>query len=164
MAETTQQPEIPPHDPDIKYMSDDINTPVLVIAVFVTAVIVLISIFGVQAFYYYMDGRNQATKVINDDDQNRSVEADHLQFQQLQKLSGKSAWVDLDKDRVKIPIEDAMRLVVEELGEQQADGSGQPPKESEDIVESEETGEETDSEENTDSGDESEESQLSHGS
>ena len=107
-------PDAPEHDPNVKHMADDINTPALVAAVFVTTVVVLIFIFGVQALYYSYDEYLQGKKVENV----TYKETETRLNEQRLRINGPSVWVDREAGRVSIPIDKAMELVVQELGEQ----------------------------------------------
>jgi hypothetical protein len=106
------QPTVPAHDPNIKHMADDINVPALVISGVVTTVLVLAFIFGVQALYYYTTGQIRQAQ-ISDPERKQYRESTSKINEQLLKLN-KPDWVDKENNIVTIPIDTAMKLVVEE--------------------------------------------------
>ncbi len=116
MSETS---ETPTHDPNIKHMADDINVPVLVVSALVTTFLVLVFIFGVQAFYYHYENLDRQEKVVKA--QYRDS-VSKVQEQELRLNPPQPVWVDKEKGKVAIKISQAMEIVVDELSER-AEGS-----------------------------------------
>jgi hypothetical protein len=85
---------------------DDVNSGLIAVVGFVSAIVTFALIIGIQVLYYHVSQAENERKVIRVSD----VESDSMLAQQEAKL----ARYDNDKGRVTIPIERAMELVVRE--------------------------------------------------
>ena len=94
--------------------SDGLNTPVIAVVGFVSAVLTFALIVAVQVLYYQVATAETDRKVIAV----RAEEADDQLAQQDAKLA-RYGWVDHAQGRVAVPVERAMELVVRDLQEQQ---------------------------------------------
>ena len=94
--------------------SDGLNTPVIAVVGFVSAVLTFALIIAVQVLYYHVSTAETDRKVIAV----RAEEADDMLAQQDARLA-RYGWVDRAKGRITVPVERAMELVVRELQEQQ---------------------------------------------
>lgn len=88
---------------------DDLNTPLIAIVGFVSAIFTFVVIVGFQAGYYYVESSVAAakTKAIG------PTRSETILAEQRGKLAS-YGWVDRDKQSVAIPISEAMALVVNE--------------------------------------------------
>ena len=106
--------------------SDGLNTPVIAVVGFVSAVLTFALIVAVQVLFYQVSAAETDRKVIAV----RADEADDMLAQQDARLA-RYGWVDRAKGRVTVPVERAMELVVRELQEQQQsqtqDAGKKPP-------------------------------------
>lgn len=105
--------------------SDGLNTPVIAVVGFVSAIVTFALIIAVQVLYYQVSAGETDRKVIGV----RAEEADDMLAQQDAKLA-RYGWVDRAKGSVTVPVERAMDLVVRELQEQQkheSQDAGQKP-------------------------------------
>lgn len=105
----------PEHDPDIKHMADDINAPMLIVALAVTVVVVIVAIFGVQALYYYGQDLERQEKIVN-----AEYRDSESKLNEAEQTLTTVRWVDRNKQIVTMRIDDAMEAVVEELSAAQA--------------------------------------------
>ena len=94
--------------------SDGLNTPVIAVVGFVSAVLTFALIVAVQVLYYQVSAAETDRKVIAV----RAEEADDMLAQQEAKLA-RYGWVDRAKRRIAVPVERAMELVVRDLQESQ---------------------------------------------
>jgi hypothetical protein len=88
---------------------DDLNTPLIAIIGFVSAIFTFVAIIGFQAGYYYVESAVNIAKT-------RAVgptKNETILAEQRGKLSS-YGWADRDAQAVSIPIEQAMSLVVKE--------------------------------------------------
>jgi hypothetical protein len=88
---------------------DDLNTPMIALAGFVSAIVTFVCIFGLQAAYLQYDRGLQQSKVV--DVRLEKVET-ALDSQKSQLTS--YAWINREAGTVKLPIDRAMDLVVRE--------------------------------------------------
>lgn len=88
---------------------DDLNTPLIAMVGFVSAIFTFVAIVGFQAGYYYVESTVEMakTKAIG------PSKGETILAEQRGKLAS-YAWVDRDQKSVAIPISRAMSLVVEE--------------------------------------------------
>lgn len=88
---------------------DKMNIPVIITVSLVTAVLVLLSVVGVQAFFRFEQEKEARVKIIeapNDD-------LDQLNNQQLAEIQ-QYRWVDREKGLAAIPIDRAMAIYAKE--------------------------------------------------
>lgn len=96
---------------------DDLNTPLIAIVGFVSAIFTFVAIVGFQAGYYYVESAvNVAKAQAVGPTKNETILAE-----QRGKLAD-YAWLDRDARKVAIPIDQAMSLVIQE----QAAVAGRP--------------------------------------
>jgi hypothetical protein len=99
---------------------DGLNTPLIAVVGFVSAILTFALIIGVQVLYYHAAATETDRKVIAV----RNEEADDLVAQQEAKLA-RYEWRDRAQGQAVIPVERAMQLVVQECQEKQKD---KPPE------------------------------------
>ncbi len=88
---------------------DDLNTPMIAIVGFVSAIFTFVAIVGFQAAYYYVESGVEIAKA-------RAVgpaKNETILAEQRGKLAS-YAWVDRDHQQVAIPIDVAMSLILRE--------------------------------------------------
>jgi hypothetical protein len=88
---------------------DDLNTPMIAIVGFVSAIFTFVLIVGFQAGYYYVESSVEMAR-------NKAVgptRADTVLAEQRGKLAS-YGWADRDQNQVAIPVTQAMALVVRE--------------------------------------------------
>jgi len=95
----------------VRYDDPDVSASVLVGVV--GAILLFVIIVGLQALFYRMDESERSRKVYEQPDQ----ALQQLDADQLAALTS-YGWVDQQRGVVRIPIERAMQLVVEESGGQ----------------------------------------------
>lgn len=95
---------------------DTIDTPKIVVVGFLSAIVTFVVILGAQAVYFAADRVESKVKAANAAPTSLT---DGL-TQQQNRLAG-YGWVDPAKGVVNIPVNDAMRLVVEEQQKTKAD-------------------------------------------
>ena len=89
---------------------NDTNTPMLALVGFVGAILVFALIVGLQVLYYATAEKEREQKVI----EAPTAESDSLIAEQKIKLT-QYGWLDRKQNKVAIPIERAMELVVADL-------------------------------------------------
>ncbi len=89
---------------------DDLNTPVIALVGFVSAILTFVSIFALQGLYNQYAQALEQSKVVNV----RLEEAERTLDSQRAKLSSFSM-INKEKGIVALPIEQAMQLVLEDL-------------------------------------------------
>ena len=89
---------------------DDLNVPVIAMVGVVSVIVTVAIVFAVQALYYNYANSETERKVV----QAPTVDADSRMAEQEAKLA-RYSWVDRAKGTVTIPIEQAMKLVIEDL-------------------------------------------------
>ncbi|MCH5372961.1 MAG: hypothetical protein JJ992_03215 [Planctomycetes bacterium] len=89
---------------------NDTNTPMLALVGFVGAILVVALIAGLQVLYYVTVEKERQTKVIDV----ATAESDSVVAEQEIKLA-QYGWLDRKENKVAIPIERAMQLVVADL-------------------------------------------------
>jgi hypothetical protein len=89
----------------------DVNAPLLITIGAISAILVLVIVIGVTA--WFMDEKDQeiATKYENAP----NVWLSNLRLEQQTKLNGER-WIDRDKKIIQIPIDRAMELIVQNGG------------------------------------------------
>jgi len=108
----TQQ-SLSPEDQFERY--DNIDTPKIVVIGFIAAIVTFAAIVGAQAIYFAAYTFETKEKDI----QAADAIVDDALTQQSARLSSYN-WVDPDKGIVSIPIDDAMKLVLEEESSRKA--------------------------------------------
>ncbi|OYW22369.1 MAG: hypothetical protein B7Z55_04700 [Planctomycetales bacterium 12-60-4] len=88
---------------------DDLNTPMIAIVGFVSAIFTFVAIVGFQAAYYYVESGVQIAKA----QAIGPAKNDTILAEQRGKLAS-YAWADRSARQVTIPIEQAMSLVLRE--------------------------------------------------
>jgi hypothetical protein len=88
---------------------DSVNTPLIAVIGFGSAILTFALILGVQVLYYHAAANETERKIINV----KNEEADHEVNKQDTKLAH-YAWLDRRQGRVALKIERAMELVVQE--------------------------------------------------
>ena len=88
---------------------DDLNVPMIATVGAVSVILTIASVFAVQALYFSYANSETERKVV----QAPTANADSRLAEQEAKLA-RYSWVSRDDGTVTIPIERAMRLVVEE--------------------------------------------------
>ncbi len=90
-------------------MYDDMNTPVIALVGFVSAVVTFICIIGLQAAYLQFEKQQFEEKVVN---VKLEVE-DSIVSAQKAKLNDGYSWVDKKAQTIGMPIEQAMKVVAD---------------------------------------------------
>lgn len=104
-----ESPEVAdPHSADAP-MYDDMNTPVIALVGFVSAVVTFICIIGLQAAYLQFEKQQYEEKVVN---VKLEVE-DSIVSAQKAKLNDGYSWVDKGTKTIGMPIEQAMKVVAD---------------------------------------------------
>jgi hypothetical protein len=88
---------------------DSLNTPLIAVIGFASAILTFALILGVQVMYYHAEASETERKVLNV----KNEDADHELNKQDTKLAH-YAWLDRRQGRVALKIERAMELVVQE--------------------------------------------------
>ncbi len=91
---------------------DDLNTPLIAIVGFVSAIVTFALVVGFQAGYYYVESAVEASRA-------QSVgptRSETILAEQRGKLAS-YGWVNRDQKEVAIPISDAMAMVLREQSE-----------------------------------------------
>ena len=97
-----------------KHVTDrDIDAILILVVLVVSAILVLASVVGMQAWYYYMETKEFDRKVVSQ----VPAELYWIRVEQQEALTG-YRWVDPEAGTVTIPIERAMEIVAEKYGEQ----------------------------------------------
>ncbi|MBA2115531.1 hypothetical protein [Bremerella alba] len=90
-------------------MYDDMNTPMIALVGFVSAVVTFISIIGLQAAYLQFEKQQYEDKVVN---VKLEVE-DSILSAQKAKLNDGYSWVNKETKTIGMPIEQAMKVVAD---------------------------------------------------
>lgn len=111
-------------------LRDDINIPLVCVLGLTTGLIVAVAIIGTQAGYNYAQ---QAEVARNYEDPNPAVQAqlhygEHVWAPQRDALAKSASWNDLNKTTVRIPLEDAKRIMIESNGKPPAAPTSQPAR------------------------------------
>ncbi|MCC9608887.1 hypothetical protein LOC68_08010 [Blastopirellula sp. JC732] len=109
-VETQVAPEVHvTHQAPLPAQADDLNTPVIAVVGFVSAILTFAIVMGLQAGYHQFANALRTEKVITTQtDQSAAVIA-------AQKATMNSyGWVDKQAGKVSLPIDRAMQLVVNE--------------------------------------------------
>lgn len=88
---------------------ENLNIPVIVTVGLISIVVTAVSVIAVQALYYSYAADETQRKVT----EAPTADADSKLAEQIAKLS-RYSWADREKGIVTVPIERAMRLVVQE--------------------------------------------------
>lgn len=101
---------------------DGLNIPMIVTVGLISVVVTAVSVIAVQTLYYSYAADETQRKVV----EAPTANADSKLAEQIAKLS-RYSWTDRKKGIVTVPIERAMRLVVQEKRTLQAgDGAAEP--------------------------------------
>ena len=92
---------------------DDINTPAVVVVGFISAIVLFAAIVGVQTLYF-----RQQRMVIERQSLAAPAAADNLVAEQEARLR-RRGWISREEGKVAVPIDRAMKLVVQELRQAQ---------------------------------------------
>lgn len=97
------------HEAHLPAQADDLNTPVIAVVGFVSAILTFAIVMGLQAGYHQFANALHQEKVVNvQTDQSAAVIA-------AQKATMNSyGWVNKQEGKVALPIDRAMQLVVNE--------------------------------------------------
>ena len=87
-----------------------LRTGRIAIVSFVVAVVTFIIIVGIQVLYFWVQEGFDQERIV----QQRTVKADRIIVQQETRLQS-YGWVSKEKGQVEIPIDRAMRLVLDDL-------------------------------------------------
>ncbi|QDU76726.1 hypothetical protein Pan97_37810 [Bremerella volcania] len=90
-------------------MYDDMNTPVIALVGFVSAVVTFICIIGLQAAYLQFEKQQYEEKVVN---VKLEVE-DSIVSAQKAKLNDGYSWVNKETKTIGMPIEQAMKVIAD---------------------------------------------------
>jgi len=93
---------------------DDINTPLVAVIGFISAIVIFAIIVGVQALYLSYE---QAV-IERRESRSPSVEAANLIAEQEARLQ-RQGWINREEGRIAISIDRAMQVVVHELKQEQ---------------------------------------------
>ena len=96
-------------------MKQEANTPLIMTIGVVSGLMLLVIMFGVEAWFKYEEKQELATKW----DAARNIELDTLRGEQLSKITT-SRWCDASKQAVTIPVADAMRILAAGKGKMPA--------------------------------------------
>lgn len=105
-VETTEAEAHPESDAP---MYDDMNTPMIALVGFVSAVVTFICIIGLQAAYLQFEKKQYEQKVV---DVKLEVE-DSILSAQKAKLNDGYSWVNKETKTIGMPIEQAMKVVAD---------------------------------------------------
>ncbi len=89
---------------------DDINTPMVMVVGVVSVVALVATVIGIQTLYYNQELAEEQRKVIAIDE----LDAKNLLAEQEATLN-RAGWLNRNEGKIAIPIERAMKLVVDEL-------------------------------------------------
>src|SRR5436309_778501 len=92
---------------------EGINTPLVIVVAAVSCILLVVIVFAVQGWFQYEEQEELQTKW-NDPAMADTTAADR-KAEQLKSISEKH-WVDQNKGIATVPIDDAMRIVVENNG------------------------------------------------
>ena len=93
---------------------EDLNIPMIVTVGAVSVILTIASVFAVQALYFSFAGDEVRRKVI----EAPTTDASSRLAEQDAKLT-RYSWIDRDQGKASIPIERAMRIVVDEIAADQ---------------------------------------------
>ena len=93
---------------------DDLNTPMIAIVGFVSAIFTFAIVVGFQAGYYYVESAVEVAKA----KAMGPSKAETVLAEQRGRLAS-YGWIDRNQKQVAIPITDAMALVVQEQSQPQ---------------------------------------------
>ncbi len=103
---------------------DELNTPAIAVVGFLGAILVFATIVLLLIVFY----REEAQQHDDKDLSRPPSEVTDLVFRQQSLLVGRSRWMDQEKGIVGIPIDRAMKLVVDEISrDPEADSPEAPP-------------------------------------
>ena len=89
----------------------EVNVPLLITIGIISAVLLLVATFGVQAWYANAEQTEEAIKAED------APASDYVQLRQSQATAlNQFGWADKSKGIVRIPIDDAMRIIVQNNG------------------------------------------------
>jgi len=112
----TAHPDNPEHDEEHRG-TGDLNIPLILTVGAVSVILLLVSVWGTQAWYEYETRLEFQRKVVSQPFE----QLQQLERQQEQELRNGPAWVDQEAGLVEVPVEQAMA----ELVNQQRQGDGQ---------------------------------------
>lgn len=105
-------------------LRDDINIPVISILGITTGLIVAVAIVGTHAGYNYVTQVDLARNYQTAEDRGILHYGKNILDKQSAQLEQPAAWTEVDKSAVRIPINDARRIMIESKGKAK---SAQPP-------------------------------------
>lgn len=88
---------------------ENLNIPMIIAVGLISVVVTVVSVVAVQALYYSYASDETRRKIV----EAPTADADSKLAEQVAKLS-RYSWTDREKGLVTVPIERAMRLVVQE--------------------------------------------------
>lgn len=94
---------------------ENLNIPMITTIGIISVVLTIVSVIGVQALYYNYANAEVSRKVV----EAPTYDADSKFAEQIAKIS-RYSWVNRQEETVTIPIDRAMRLVVQEKLKQQS--------------------------------------------
>ncbi|EAQ77696.1 hypothetical protein [Blastopirellula marina] len=97
------------HGAALPAQKDDLNTPVIAVVGFVSAILTFAIVMGLQATYHQYANTLHAEEVVNV----KSDATGNILSAQKASLNG-YGWVNKDAGQVSLPIDRAMQLVVNE--------------------------------------------------
>ncbi len=104
---------------------DDLNIPVIATVGVVSVVLTIASVFAVQALYFTFANREEQRKIV----EAPTADSDSRLAEQEARLV-RYSWVSRENGTVTIPIEQAMKFIVRDLNENEAESNRSPARRS----------------------------------
>ena len=97
-------------------LRDDINIPLVVVLGLATGLIVTVAIIGTQAGYNYATASQLSSNYAEADARGQLRYGEAIWEPQRKSLDQAASWADANKASVRLPIQDAMRIMIDSKG------------------------------------------------